>query len=93
MNDTGYNEIADLALRKTGQVFGAHQRYLVEARLASILRRENFSTLGELSQCLSARPNAVLDLEVAAALTGKDTSFFRDRKTLGHVISLSLIHI
>ena len=87
MNDTGYNEIADLALRKTGQVFGAHQRYLVEARLASILRRENFSTLGELSQCLSARPNAVLDLEVAAALTGKDTSFFRDRKTLGHVIS------
>lgn len=87
MDDTGYNEIADLALRKTGQVFGANHRYLVEARLAPILRRENFSTLSELAQCLLARPNAVLDLEVAAALTGKDTSFFRDRKTLGHVVS------
>jgi chemotaxis protein methyltransferase CheR len=87
MDHSGYSEIADLALRKTGQVFGANHRYLVEARLAPILRRENFSTLDELSNCLQARPNSVLELEVASALTGKDTQFFRDRKTLGRVIS------
>lgn len=87
MNHSGYNEIADLALRKTGQVFRANHRYLVEARLAPILRRENFSTLDELANCLKARPNSVLEIEVAAALTGKDTQFFRDRKTLGHVMS------
>lgn len=87
MNDTGYNEIADLALRKTGQVFDANHRYLVESRLSLILRRENFSTLAELSQCLVARPNPAFELEIAAALTAKDTRFFRDRKTLGHVVS------
>ncbi len=85
MDHSGYNEIADLALRKTGQVFRANHRYLVEARLAPILRRENFSTLDELSDCLKARPNSVLDLEVASALTGKDTQFFRDRKMLSHI--------
>jgi len=87
MDDSGYNEIADLALRKTGQVFGANHRYLVEARLASIMRRENFSTLDELSQCLQARPNPAFELEVAAALTGKETRFFGDRKTIGHAVS------
>jgi len=87
MDHSGYSEIADLALRKTGQVFSANHRYLVEARLAPILRRENFSTLDELSNCLRARPNSVLELEVASALTGKDTQFFRDRKTLNHVVS------
>ena len=87
MDHSGYNEIADLALRKTGQIFGARHRYLAEARLAGILRRENFSSLDELADCLTARPNSVLELEVASALTGKDTQFFRDRKTLAHIIS------
>ena len=87
MENSGYNEIADLALRKTGQVFGANHRYLVEARLAPILRRENFSDLDELAQCLVARPNPAFEAEVASALTGKDTSFFRDRKALSHIIS------
>jgi len=87
MKNSGYNEIADLALRKTGQVFGANHRYLVEARLAPILRRENFSDLDELAQCLVARPNPVFEAEVASALTGKDTSFFRGRKALSHAIS------
>ncbi len=87
MDHSGYNEIADLALRKTGQAFRSNHRYLVEARLASILRRENFSTLEELANCLQARPNSVLEVEVASALTGKDTQFFGDRKTISHIVS------
>ena len=78
MNDSTFNEIADLALRETGQAFQASKRYLMEARLAAISRRESFATLDDLAHCLKARPNNRFKSEVAAALTDKLTRFFAD---------------
>lgn len=85
MESAGFDELADLALRRSGQAFRPAQAYLVEARLAHILRRESFSTLQELASCLQARPNAALEQEIAAALTGKETRFFGDRAMLVRV--------
>lgn len=87
MDTVGFDELADLALRKSGQAFRVTQVYLMEARLAHILRRENFSTLDELAACLKARPNLVLENEIVAALTGKHTQFFQDRDTLARILS------
>lgn len=86
MTDAGFNEIADLAMSKSGQAFRPSHRYLVEARLASIMLRENFLTLEDLAECLKARPNPVFEAEVVAALTSKETCFFKDRDTLGHIV-------
>ena len=78
MNENTFNEIADLALRETGQAFQTSKKYLMEARLAAISRRESFATMDDLAHCLKARPNNRFKSEVAAALTDKLTRFFAD---------------
>ncbi len=52
MLDTTFNELADLALRHSGQDFKVSRSYLMEARLSAISRRESFATLDDLSHCL-----------------------------------------
>lgn len=87
MKVRGFDELADLALRKSGHAFRANQTYLLEARLGPIMRRESFSELGELADCLKARPNPILEQEIVAAMLGKDTRFFGNRKTLRTIIT------
>ena len=40
MQDTTYDELADLALQRSGQTIPASKSYLMEARLAPIARRK-----------------------------------------------------
>ena len=90
MQETTFNELADLALRQSGQNIPASKAYLMEARLSTIARRENFATLDDLVHCLKARPNPRFEQEVAAALTGKSTSFFGDRDLLDKLVEQAL---
>jgi chemotaxis protein methyltransferase CheR len=90
MQDTTFNEIADLALRHTGQAFAPSKSYLMEARLAAISRRESFATLDDLAHCLKARPNLRFEAEIAAALTGKLTGFFAERDLIDRLVSHAL---
>lgn len=90
MDMTGFNELADLALRKSGQAVRRRQHYLIEARLGDILRRENFSTLTELSDCLKARPNPSFEAEVVTAMASKETYFFQDRESLSYIVETHL---
>lgn len=79
MDTSGFDEIADLALRKSGHSFRPAQRYVIEARLGDIIRREGFANLDGLAHCLKARPNKTLEQDVIAALPSKQSRFFRDR--------------
>lgn len=90
MQETTFNELADLALRQSGQNIPASKAYLMEARLSTIARRENFATLDDLVHCLKARPNPRFEQEVAAALTGKTTRFFNDRDLLDKLVRQAL---
>lgn len=90
METDGFDELADLALSKSGQALRRSQKYLIEARLSHILRRESFSSLSELSACLLARPNPGFEDEVVAAMADKKTSFFQDRNTLHHIVDTVL---
>jgi len=90
MQESTFNELADLALRLTGQHFAPSKSYLMEARLSNISRRESFATLDDLVHCLKARPNPRFDQEVAAALTSKRTQFFREREQLEQIVSHAL---
>ena len=96
MQEASFHELADLALKATGQAIPVSKAYLVEARLAHILRREGFAGPDELVACLQARPNPVFEAEIAAALQTRETWFFRDRERLqrlvGEVIPERLRH-
>ena len=86
MDTDGFTEIADLALRKNGHSFRPAQRYVLEARLGDIIRREGFANLDGLAHCLKARPNRELEAEVVAALPAKQSSFFKDRGLLERIV-------
>lgn len=87
MLEETFNDLADLALRRSGQVIAPSKTYLMEARLAPIARREGFGSLDDLAHCLRARPNPVFEVEVAAALTSKTTRFMSDGDTLASIVS------
>ncbi|MDX1294124.1 MAG: CheR family methyltransferase, partial [Hyphomonas sp.] len=86
MQEEVFNELAELALKGSGQAIPKSKSYLIEARLAAIARREGFGTMADLVHCLKSRANPVFAAEVAAALVSKDTWFFRDRDALKRVV-------
>lgn len=90
MQESTFSELSDLALRHSGQHIAASKAYLLEARLSSICRRENHASLDDLVQCLKARPNPRFELEVAAALTSKKTSFFAERDLIERIVTVAL---
>jgi len=87
MQDAVFNELADLALKGSGQAIPRSKSYLIEARLAPIARREGFGSLADLVHCLKSRANPVFAAECAAALVSKDTWFFRERETLNRLVT------
>jgi chemotaxis protein methyltransferase CheR len=87
MHDTAFNELADLALKGSGQTLVPSKAYLISARLAPIARREGFGAMEDLVHCIKARANPVLVAEVTAAMLSKDTGFFRERDQLSHAVN------
>lgn len=90
MQDTVFNALADLALNASGQSIPPSKAYLIEARLAPILRREGFGELSNLVHCLESRQNPVLRAEIAAALLSRDTWFFREPGSLETLVRTKL---
>ena len=85
MDENVYREIADLALKGSGQSIAPSKSYLIDARLAPILRREGLSSVSDLVNILKARPDTKLAAEAVGALTSKKTRFFHDRTSLERV--------
>lgn len=90
MQEEVFNELADLALKSSGQAIPKSKSYLIEARLAPIARREGFGSMDDLVHCLKSRANPVFADEIAAALASKDTAFFRERQSLQHIVDTVL---
>ena len=86
MQEEVFRELADLALKGSGQAIPKSKSYLVEARLAAIARREGFGSMDDLVHCLKSRANPVFAAEVAAALVSRDTWFFRERQALKRIV-------
>lgn len=87
MDDTTFQDVAELALDGSGQLIPQVKSYLVEARLAPILRREGLAEVSDLVAVLKARPGSKLREEAIAALTSKTTGFFSEREILERIAS------
>lgn len=77
MTPQEFTVIADLARRRAGLVFTADKSYLVENRVAPLLRRRAMTSPSELITAL--RGDDGLAAEVVDALVNSETSFFRDK--------------
>jgi chemotaxis protein methyltransferase CheR len=82
MQEAVFHELADLALKVSGQSLSYSRAYLAEARLAPMIRREGFGGPEDLLHCINSRGNPRLIAETVAALTSKETWFFREREQL-----------
>jgi chemotaxis protein methyltransferase CheR len=74
----GFATIAEVLKARSGLVVGPDKLYLLETRLAPIIKRENLRDLSELSTRL--RPGSALERDVVEAMTTNESLFFRDTK-------------
>lgn len=86
---TPYETIANLIRARSGLALGPDKLYLVETRLAPLLRREGLQDLGALAERLRNTIQAPRDVELARevveAMTTNETLFFRDARPFTHL--------
>lgn len=73
-----YKFLQDYVHRESGIVLDGDKRYLLEARLAPILRQRQLNSLNDLCALLQANGDAPLKRQVIEAMTTHETSFFRE---------------
>lgn len=79
MNGVDFPLYRDLLLQRSGLTLAENKAYLLESRLAGIVRRYQLSTMAELTALLRAGDEAMIRA-VIDAMTTNETSFFRDGK-------------
>lgn len=82
--------VRQLVFRHSGVALEADKSYLLESRLAPIVRREGLGSIPGLIATLRTRPFASLHEQVVDALLTKETSFFRTAKQFEALWSLVL---
>lgn len=65
---------------KSGLALTAEKTYLLESRLAPIVRNQGLNTLQELTKILKTAPGSTLLRQVIDAMMTNETLFFRDQK-------------
>lgn len=73
-----YSFIFELLRRRSAVVLGPDKAYLVESRLAPLLREGGGNTLEDLIGRMRREPDGALSTRVVEALLTHETSFFRD---------------
>lgn len=82
---TTFDTIAALLKSRSGLVIGPDKLYLLETRLAPILRRHGLRDLPTLAARLRASGSDELARTVIEAMTTNESFFFRDDKPFAHV--------
>ena len=82
--------LADLIAARSGIVVGAEKQYLLESRLAPILRRERLSGLDALADRIAKGGCDALERDITEAVATHETLFFRDAKPFEHLRTLGL---
>jgi len=69
-----------LLYEKSGLVVTPDKAYLIESRLAPVLKKWNLANLDALTTQLRGVPNRDVVKDIVEAMTTNETSFFRDQK-------------
>ncbi len=75
---TDFEYLASLIAKRTGNVVTASQDYLLESRLAGVVRELGLPSLDSLVRQIRHQRDHQLEDRIAEAMTINETSFFRD---------------
>ncbi len=89
MTPQGFATLAGVLRAASGLAIGPDKQYLLDARLAPVLRAHGLADLDALAARLRAGAPA-LERELVEVMTTNESSFFRDDKPFTHVRTLSL---
>ena len=84
LSTVAFDTFATLLKSRSGLVIGTDKLYLLETRLAAILKREQLRDLAALAERLRASGNEALISQVVEAMTTNESFFFRDDKPFQH---------
>jgi two-component system chemotaxis response regulator CheB len=93
MTPQGFAILADSLRRRSGLAIGPDKIYLLEARLAPLLRFHGLADLDALAARVATRADAELERCVAEAITTNESSFFRDGRPFEHVRTHALLRL
>jgi chemotaxis protein methyltransferase CheR len=79
-----FDTIANLLKQRSGLAIGPDKLYLLETRLAPILKRQDLRDLSALAERLRGPRMDALAQEVVEAMTTNESLFFRDDKPFEH---------
>src|SRR5262249_28579727 len=78
MTDQEFDAVRRLLQEHSAIALDDGKQYLVETRLAPLLRQRSLSTIGELVALLRGQPDEGLRRQIVEALVTTESSFFRD---------------
>jgi len=84
LSTAAFETFATLLKSRSGLVIGTDKLYLLETRLAPILKREQLRDLAALAGRLRMPGNDALVRQVVEAMTTNESFFFRDDKPFQH---------
>ena len=90
LSSAAFETFATLLKNRSGLVIGPDKLYLLETRLAPILKREQLRDLTVLAERLRAPSADALIRQVVEAMTTNESFFFRDDKPFQHFRSQAL---
>ena len=84
LSSAAFETFATLLKNRSGLVIGPDKLYLLETRLAPILKREQLRDLTALAEKLRSPANETVIKQVVEAMTTNESFFFRDDKPFVH---------
>ena len=90
LSPVAFDTLASLLKAKSGLIIGPDKLYLLETRLAIIVKREKLHDLNGLAERLRRSGSDVLARDVVEAMTTNESFFFRDDKPFQHFRSHAL---
>jgi chemotaxis protein methyltransferase CheR len=88
-----FETLSTLLKTKSGLIIGMDKLYLLETRLASLIKREKLNDLNGLSERLRRTGGDGLGREVVEAMTTNESFFFRDDKPFQHFRTQALARL
>jgi chemotaxis protein methyltransferase CheR len=93
LSPLAFETLASLLKTKSGLIIGMDKLYLLETRLAGLVKREKLIDLNGLAERLRRPGNDALAREVVEAMTTNESFFFRDDKPFQHFRTQALARI
>ncbi len=90
LSPVAFDTLASLLKTKSGLIIGPDKLYLLETRLAIIVKREKLHDLNGLAERLRRSGGDALARDVVEAMTTNESFFFRDDKPFQHFRSHAL---